>query len=123
MRSASTDTMRHALHTAALSLLLLAYVTTSSVLALSFLASMVTGGGTVAVASCDGRKPDLPRTSFVQRRHMPLVKHLTLSPVVPSIASCGKPDVDAFSLQHAEAQGLPTAPLLCGHQGRSPPKA
>lgn len=115
--------MRHALRTAAVSLLLLAYVTTSSVLALSFLARLVTGGGTVAIASCDGRKPDLPRTSFVQRRHMPLVKHLSLSPVVPSVTSCARPDVDVLSLQRAEAQGLPTAPLLCGHQGRSPPEA
>ena len=123
MRSAPTDETRPALRTAALSLLLLAYVTTSSVLALSYLGPLVTGGGTVAVASCDGRKADLPRTSFVQRRHMPLVKLLTLSPAVPSVTSCGKPDVDVLSLQHGEAQGLPTDPLLCGHQGRSPPEA
>jgi hypothetical protein len=44
-----------------------------------------TAAGPQAYASCTGQAKDVPRPIVTQRRHIPMVKPVVLSPVIPNL--------------------------------------
>ena len=113
--------MKTIIHIIAFVLLVIAYVTTSSALALSYITPLITGTGTPALTAYDGQNTELPRPVFVQRRHAPLVKLLELSPAVPKTVLFHEPKSIAEVFPRTIICALPQAPPFFRQYGRSPP--
>ena len=76
--------MRTRTHTALIGLLIAAYLATWSAAVLQAIAFPVCGAGPAKIAASGRPTGEKPRVSIVQRRHMPLVKVVTIPALLPS---------------------------------------
>ncbi len=114
--------MNTALHRQAVVLLLLVYGTTGSALAVSSLLPIIQGKGPEEVAACKGTTKEPPCPTFVQHRHIPMVK---LASLPSSVAVETRGHVPDFRIVHvflSDADTLPSSPPRTSRSGRSPPE-
>lgn len=115
--------MKRILHSATVIVLALVYVLTSVSLTLAAIVPVIMGSGPATVSAFEGRSRDIPRPVFVQRRHVPLIKVVSLSPVIPLPVDYEDPPVAWEILKAVPAPTL-TDPFVAGLiTGRSPPVA
>lgn len=114
-------TMTRNIHIAACVLLALAYLVTSSALTVSSFFPLFMGKGTAEVVPYAGKTKDVPRPVFVQRRHMPLVKLLSVPALVACTTAIPLPDTQRPVLIRLDADDIPTLPDRSPFTGRSPP--